>query len=343
MKSLFVSLIFLSYSFSCAQEKLNIGVIGFYNFENLYDTINQEYTDDEEFTPDGTRRYTGEVYLDKLKHLDRVISELGTDHSPDGVSILGVAEIENRTVLKDFCNQEKIKSKGFKIVHYDSRDVRGVDVGLLYNPKYFKVIKSDKLFVDLSEFGDGITRDILWVHGLYLGEELHIMVAHWPSRRGGEEASMPRRCKAAKIMRAKADSIFAENPKANIIAMGDLNDDPTSPSVVKCFQSAGEKYNAINSIFYNPFADYFRKGIGTLAFNDAWNLFDQIIISPSFLNRERTLYYDGAYIFKRSYMIQNDGQYRGYPLRTYNGDIYQGGYSDHFPTYIVLKKRIQNK
>lgn len=322
-----------------AQGKVNVGIIGFYNLENLYDTINQEFTDDEEFTPTGTRRYTGEVYIDKLQHLARVVSELGTDHSPDGPAILGIAEIENRSVLRDLCDQEKLKSRGYQIVHYDSRDIRGVDVGLLYNPKYFKVLKSDKLFVDLSQFGEGITRDILWVQGLYLGEELHVMVAHWPSRRGGEEASMPRRCKAAEIMRAKADSIYAQNPNANIIVMGDLNDDPTSPSIVKCLKAVGEKYNAINTLFYNPFAEYFKKGIGTLAYNDAWNLFDQIMLSSSLLNRERLIYFEGAYIFRRNYMIQPSGQYRGYPLRTFNGDIYQGGYSDHFPTYIVLKKK----
>jgi len=323
-------------------EKFNIGLIGFYNLENLYDTIDQDFVQDEEFTPNGTRRYTGATYIDKLSKLERVLSEMGTDHSPEGIAILGVAEIENRTVLKDLCAQEKLKSRNYKIVHYDSKDARGVDVGLLYNPKYFKVMKSDKIFVDMSDLGEGKTRDILWVQGLFMGEEIHVLVAHWPSRRGGEEASMARRCRAAQVMRAKVDSIYLLNPKANIIAMGDLNDDPTSPSLVDCLKAEGKKELAVNGVFFNPFYDYFRQGIGTLAYNDSWNLFDQIVVSPSLLQTDNGLKFDGGFIFSRSYMLQLDGQYKGYPLRTYSGDIYQGGFSDHFPTYIVIKRKVGN-
>jgi hypothetical protein len=325
-----------------AQEKskYQIGLIGFYNLENLYDTIDQDMVADEEFTPDGPRRYTTEIYTDKLSKLDRVLSELGTDHSPDGLGIIGVAEIENRGVLKDLCIQEKIAARNYKIVHYDSRDARGIDVALLYNPKYFKVLRSDKIFVDMSDLGEGKTRDILWVHGIFLGQEIHVLVAHWPSRRGGEEVSMARRCRSATVMRNKIDSIYAENPNANIIAMGDLNDDPVSPSVVECLQASGVKSLAVGTRLFNPFYDYFKRGIGTLAFADAWNLFDQVIVSSSFLQSNNALQYEGAHIFKRNYMLQLDGQYKGYPLRTYNGDLYQGGYSDHFPTYIVFKKKI---
>lgn len=322
------------------QEKYQVGIIGFYNLENLYDTINQDYVDDQEFTPEGTRRYTGEVYKDKLLHLDKVLSEMGTDHSPDGPAILGVAEIENRSVLKDLVAQNGIKARNYKIAHYDSRDARGVDVGLLYNPKYFKVLQSDKLFVDMSELGEGKTRDILWVKGVFMGEELHIMVGHWPSRRGGEEASMARRCKAAQVMRTKIDSIYLENPDANIVVMGDLNDDPTSKSVVECLHATGDKPQATHGVLFNPFAEYFKKGIGTLAYNDAWNLFDQIMVSPSMVDSNASLKYSSAFIFSRKYMTNMTGQYKGYPFRTYSGDIYAGGYSDHFPTYLVIKKKV---
>lgn len=325
-----------------AQNKYNVGLVGFYNLENLYDTIDQDQVSDEEFTPNGTRRYNGKTYIDKLSKLEQVLSEMGTDDSPDGIAILGVAEIENRSVLKDLCVQPKLKDKKWNIVHYDSKDARGIDVGLLYNPKYFKVINSEKIYVDMTDLGEGKTRDILYVKGLFLGEELHIMVAHWPSRRGGEEASMARRCRAAEFMRNKADSIYLINPNANFIAMGDLNDDPTSPSLTNCLKASGKKESAINGVFFNPFYDYFKKGIGTLAYNDSWNLFDQIVVSSSMLQKENSLKFSSAHIFTRSYMTQMDGQYKGYPFRTYNGDIYQGGYSDHFPTYLVIKKRVGN-
>ena len=340
-KASFLSLLFFfNLCFSQEKEKFQVALVGFYNLENLYDTINQDYVDDQEFTPEGTRRYTGQIYWDKLSKLDRVLSDLGTDHSIDGPAILGVAEIENRSVLRDLCRQEGLKSRNYQIVHYDSKDARGVDVGLLYNPKYFKVLKSEKIFVDLSEFGDGKTRDILYVKGLFLGEELHVMVGHWPSRRGGEEASMARRCKAAQVMRQKSDSVFMENPNANIIAMGDLNDDPVSPSLTDCLKARGTKEEAKDGVFFNPFMDYFNKGIGTLAYNDAWNLFDQIVISPGLVDPNSNLRYSGGFIFSRKYMVSQDGPYRGYPFRTYSGDIYSGGYSDHFPTYLVFKKKL---
>jgi endonuclease/exonuclease/phosphatase family metal-dependent hydrolase len=227
-------------------------------------------------------------------------------------------------------------------VHYDSKDARGIDVALLYNPKYFKVVSSEKIFIDMADLGEGKTRDILYVKGVFMGEELHVMVAHWPSRRGGEEASMARRCRAAEFMRKKADSVYALNPNANIVAMGDLNDDPTSPSLTQCLKAAITKEKAINGMFFNPFADYFRKGIGTLAYNDSWNLFDQIVVSSSMIQKENGLKFDAAYIFTRPYMTQMDGQYKGYPFRTYSGDVYQGGFSDHFPTYMVIKKRVGN-
>lgn len=328
------------YGFGQNKNKFNIGLVGFYNLENLYDTIDQDDVDDEEFTPNGTRRYTSHVYIDKLSKLNRVLSEMGTDHSPDGIAVLGVAEIENRSVLRDLVNQHGLKPRNYQIVHYDSKDLRGVDVGLLYNPKYFKVIKSDRIYVNMVDLGDGKTRDILWVHGIFMGEEMHVMVAHWPSRRGGEEVSMPKRCRVAEYMRAKTDSIMLKNPNAHVVVMGDFNDDPTSPSVLKCLKSAGKKEEAKERIFFNPFYDYFKRGIGTLAYADAWNLFDQVLVSPAFLTPDNSLIYSGGHIFSRGYMVQLDGQYKGYPLRTYNGDIYQGGFSDHFPTYVVFKKKV---
>lgn len=338
---LFLSILIGS-QISNAQDKYVSGIIGFYNFENLYDTIDQDHVQDEEFTPTGTKRYTGEVYRDKLTKLDRVVSEIGTDLNPDGVAILGVAEIENKSVLRDFSSQEKVKSRNYKIVHYDSRDARGVDVALLYNPKYFKVIKSGKIEVDLSDLGEGHTRDILWVNGLFMGEEIYVMVGHWPSRRGGEEVSLERRCRAASTMRMKIDSIQKETPNAKIVVMGDLNDDPTSPSVTDCLKADGDISKASNGVLFNPFYDYFKNGIGTLAYNDSWNLFDQIMISEGFLDkREYSIMYQKAYIFSKSYMKNLTGSYKGYPFRTFAGDMYQGGYSDHFPTYLYFKKKLK--
>jgi len=322
-------------------KQYSIGVIGFYNLENLFDTINQPDVNDEEFTPDGTNLYTGQVYLDKLSKLEEVLSQIGTDLSPDGLSVFGVAEIENESVLIDLANQPKLKSRNYQVVHYNSPDLRGIDVALMYNPKYFKVTGSQSLNVPLkNDKGEPYaTRDVLYVHGLYNGELMHFFVNHWPSRRGGEEASAPGRAMAAGVAKAKIDSIMKADPDAKVVLMGDLNDDPVSPSVTKVLGAKGDREKIKRSELYNPWVDYYKDGIGTLAYNDAWNLFDQIIVSQAFLPKEQKGFFlHKAQIFKKEFMLQNSGRYKGYPKRTFDFGVYMGGYSDHFPTYLVLLK-----
>ena len=330
---------------SASAQKTNykVGLIGFYNLENFYDTINDPNKSDEEFLPNGTKHYTGEVYLDKIGRLAEVLSQIGTDLSPDGLSIIGNAEIENENVLQDLVRHPLLKSRGYKVVHYDSPDERGVDVALLYNPKYFTPLFSESLFVPIFN-QDGtprMTRDILFVYGKFDGEDMYIMVGHWPSRRGGEEVSAPNRAIAAGVCRHKADSITKINPDAKIVIMGDLNDDPISPSVAKVIGSKGEKDKVERGGIYNPWVGMYKQGIGTLAYNDSWNLFDQIMVSSGFLSNNQTGYFfKDAHIFSKPWMIQTTGRYKGYPKRTYDFDNYMAGYSDHFPTYIVLLKRL---
>jgi len=348
MKRLFVfpliTLICLSAFTSKAQEKkYQVAIIGFYNLENFYDTINDPSKNDEEFLPNGSYHYTSEVYKDKVSHLSDVISLIGTDVTADGLALMGCAEIENDTVLNDLIYTPKLESRHYKFVHYNSPDIRGVDVGLIYNPKYFTPKYSMPLFVPLFE-SDGVTprytRDVLYVEGQLLGEPVFIFVNHWPSRRGGEEASAPYRAIAAGVCNHKIDSIIKINPDAKIILMGDLNDDPVSPSMTKVIGAKGDMRDVKRGEIYNPWMNYNRNGIGTLAYNDAWNLFDQIVISSAWLNKnQKGLFYKEADIFKKPWMIQTDGKYKGYPKRTYDFNKYMGGYSDHFPPYLVLLKQ----
>ncbi|MEP7265203.1 MAG: hypothetical protein ABI772_11930 [Bacteroidota bacterium] len=342
-KFLSVLLFCLAITFQGSAQKKNYKVVcvGFYNLENLFDTINQPEVNDEEFTPSGSNHYTPTVYLDKLSKLQTVISDIGKDVSPDGLALMGCAEIENITVLQDLIHQPLLKDRNLQIVHYDSPDERGIDVGLLYNPKYFKVKSSDKLFVTIKN-DDGTlhyTRDILYVYGLLDGEPVHVFVNHWPSRRGGEEASAPNRAMAASVARAKIDSIQKVNPTAKVILMGDLNDDPVSPSLTNVLKATGDTAMVTNGRLFNPWTHYYNQGIGTLAYNDAWNLFDQIVVSQSFLNKDQKgIFLKDAKIYRREFMIQQSGRYKGYPKRTYDYSKYIGGYSDHFPTYLVLYK-----
>lgn len=343
-KNLFTALALIFSVFAAAQSnKYKVSVIGFYNLENLYDTIDNPMVSDEEFLPASERRYNSSIYWDKQERLSTVLSMMGTEVNPDGLALLGVAEVENDTVLNDLVKMPKLKDRKWKVVHYDSPDLRGVDVGLLYNPKYFRLLYSKALFVALP--GDSkesfLTRDVLYVKGLMDGDTVHVYVNHWPSRRGGEERSAPARAAAAGVAKRSIDSVMALNPSAKVVLMGDLNDDPISPSLTKVIGSKGKITDVEPTGFFNPWVDYYKKGIGTTPYQDAWSLFDQIVISGTWLNKEQPGYhYYKPVIFNREFMVQKTGRWRGYSKRTWDGITYNYGYSDHFPVYVLMVKKV---
>ena len=327
-----------------AQEKqYKVAGIGFYNFENLFDTLDTPKVRDTEFTPGGSRLWNTRIYQEKLDHLARVVSELGTELSPDGVAILGVAEIENRSVLEDFVAQPKIKNRNYQIVHYDSPDHRGIDVALIYQPKYFQVTGSKAIPLLIYEDNGErkFTRDILLVSGLFDGDTLHVLVNHWPSRSGGESVSQAYRNAGALVCKNVSDSLLQLNPNAKIVIMGDLNDDPTSPSVKKILNAQRKKEKVKKGGRYNPMYDLYKKGIGTLAWRDSWNLFDQIILSYGLVKPKGEGYqYFRTTVYNKKYLVQKTGQFQGYPFRSFSRNTYIGGFSDHFPVYIFLLKEI---
>ncbi|MBK5283961.1 MAG: hypothetical protein JJE25_01030 [Bacteroidia bacterium] len=337
-----ILVLLLSFSVSGQTHKENnVICIGFYNLENFYDTINDPKTNDEEFLPNGSYRYTSAVYREKIHHLATVISQIGTEISSDGLAVMGCAEVENETVIQDLIYDPLLINRHYAIVHYDSPDIRGIDVGLIYNPTYFKPLFSEPLFVHLPDENGSphYTRDVLYVYGILNGDPVNIFVNHWPSRRGGAETSEPNRAIAAGVCRHKIDSLLAVNKNSRIIVMGDLNDDPVNKSVTKILNATGEMKKVADGKLFNPWVDYYRNGTGTLAYNDSWNLFDQIILSSAFLHKEQAGYnFKEAKIFSKPWMIQQGGRYKGYPKRTYNFNKYAGGYSDHFPSYIILEK-----
>ena len=342
-KIIFFSLLIINSS-TFAQNKYNVSLIGFYNLENLYDTINDPNKNDEEFLPNSTRQYNGRIYWDKLSRLADVISQMGTDITPDGLALLGVAEIENDTVLNDLVKQEKLKNRHLKYVHYNSPDIRGVDVGLIYNPKYFTPVYSKPLFVKLPGGAKDsyLTRDVLYVKGILDGDTIHVFVNHWPSRRGGEERSMPGRAAAAATAKKVIDSLMAINIETKVLLMGDLNDDPISPSITKVLGAKGKMKEVGPGQLFNPWVEMYRRGIGTLAYQDAWGLFDQVIISHGWLNKEKDGYfYNKALIFNKDFFFFFTGKYRGYGKRTWDGNTYNYGYSDHFPVYVVFLKKVK--
>ena len=330
-------------SFSQDQKKdYLVTCVGFYNLENLFDTIVDPDPGkilQDEFTPHGKNHWTSERYHEKLANMSKVISQLGVEVTPDGVAILGVAEVENKTVLEDLVNTTLLKSRNYQIVHYDSPDKRGIDVGLIYNPKYFKVTSSKSITLKIPDDPDFYTRDQLLVNGYLNGEMIHVIVAHWPSRRGGEKRSSPMREAAADLGRSIIDSLQAIEPNAKIFYMGDLNDDPTNVSVKKHLKAVGKEEDITKENLFNPMESFYKKGIGTLAYRDVWNLFDQIMLTPALIDKDYSSYkYYKAKVFNEAFLKQSTGRYKGYPLRTYAGGEYIAGYSDHFPVYLFLIK-----
>lgn len=316
--------------------------VAFYNLENLFDPEDDPYKFDEDFTPDGANHYTQQIYKKKLHNMARAMSQIGIDKAPQGPAFFGVAEIENEKVLLDLVREPELQSRNMRVVHFESPDTRGIDVALLYNPSLFRVLDAKSLLVDISENGKKEhTRDILLVKGILAGDTTHVMVCHWPSRRGGEAASEWKRKKAAALCRSTADKLFNENKDARIIIMGDLNDDPISESVAKVIGAKGKEKDVRARGFFNPWLSMYRKGIGSLSFNDSWNLFDQILISESFLKAEGHKWrYQKAEIFDRAFLRTSFGKFKGYPHRSFSGNTWIDGYSDHFPTVIYLTKAI---
>jgi hypothetical protein len=328
-------------AYSQSEKQYKVVCVGFYNIENLFDTINQPDVRDEEFTPEGRNRWDSERYSEKLDNLCRVISQIGTDMTPDGAAILGLSEIENRSVLIDLAREELLKDRNYQIVHYDGPDRRGVDCALFYNPKYFTETNSQSRRLRVEGRDDFFTRDQLVVSGLLDGEMMHFVVNHWPSRYGGQKRSEPMRIAAAELTRSIVDSLLAIDPNAKVIVMGDLNDDPVDKSVKKVLNTVDAPEKLTRGKLFNPTEKLFRQGIGTLAYRDSWNLFDQMILTQGLVGDDRSDYkFYRVNVFNQPWMLQKEGNFKGYPFRSFGGGTYLGGYSDHFPVYLFLIKEI---
>ncbi len=359
-KILFLALIFSLYHCSSPKQlsttetqnksqttkKVLARTIAFYNLENLFDTIDDPKKRDEDFTPKGRDNWTSEKYKKKLQNLSVVISDIGRKETKTAPAIIGVAEVENRQVLEDLIQTGDLKKENYGIIHFDSPDRRGIDVALLYKKDFFKPVNFKKypLYIYDNDTRQRIyTRDQLLVTGMLDGEKIHVIVDHWPSRRGGEQRSLPKRVKAAELSKKIMDSIRKIEPNAKIILMGDLNDDPASPSVKNVFQTTAKKATALSqNRYYNTMENFYNRGIGTLAYRDSWNLFDQIIITPSLLDdsNPKNFHLWKAGIYSKEFMKNRKGRYKGYPKRTLVGGQFIGGYSDHFPTYIILIREL---
>lgn len=344
MRSLICLLVLISTSLHGQKSKTyTLRTIAFYNLENLFDTRNDTLTFDEDHTPEGRYHWTPELYQKKIGNMTRVLSQIGQDVSETSPDVIGLCEVENRKVLEDLIAHPSLRDKDYGIVHFDSPDMRGIDVALLYKKASFlpSSFKSHRLLL-FDDLGERVyTRDQLVVGGSMDQEEVHFIVNHWPSRRGGASKSQPNRIKAALLNKRIIDSIQELDPNAKIIAMGDLNDDPIDDSLKSILKTKGEVQELDSTSLYNPMEKMFRKGLGSLAYQDKWSLFDQFFMTPNLVNENKEgLSFWKAGIYSPPFLKTSKGKYKGYPLRTHSGGSYTGGYSDHFPAYVFLVKAI---
>ncbi len=344
MNRIYIVLFVFVSSLTYGQKQYKIRTVGFYNLENLFDTINDVNKKDELSPMMEIKANRTKIYHDKLDKLSDVILQLGSEKAKNSPALLGVVEVENETVLQDLVSTEKLRKKRYDFIHFDSPDNRGIDVALLYQSRYFKPVHYEVFNPNIYVNNKKVhTRDILWVNGFLDDEEINVIVNHWPSRRGGEKKSRPLREKAAYRVTQVIEKIRENDADAKIIIMGDFNDDPTNSSFKEVLKTKAKKENLTVKDIYNPYEKMFAKGLNTLGYRDNINLFDQILISEPLVNREDQNDFSSYKLFKsaifnKSFLTQKKGRYKGYPFRSFSNNQYTGGYSDHYPVYMYLIK-----
>ncbi|MGZ5192573.1 MAG: endonuclease/exonuclease/phosphatase family protein [Kaistella sp.] len=391
----FVSILLFGFVFSQQGQLRKVAAVGFFNVENLWDTIQSaDYIDgtkdfsnpafhrsvpldsvkllevteeykgpwsnellrgkkvvryqslSEEFTPKSGKNYNTKIYNQKLANSAKVISELGAQYTKTAPAVVGLIEVENRQVIQDLIKQPALAKYDYGIIHYNTFDARGIDVAIIYQKRRFTPTNSLKKEVKIFD-SEGkkrvYTRDVLVVTGFLDNEKVAFFMNHWPSRSGGEAASAPRRNAAAAVLKQQMDSIRAQDPTTKLIAMGDFNDDPVNTSLKNHLGTvAAKKDLSEEKPYLNLMYPLFKKGVASLAYQNAPNLFDQIIVSKNVLSDQVTKEYSlfKTEVYAPGYLINKEGSFRGYPFRSWNGDKFTGGYSDHFPAFIVLQKEV---
>lgn len=314
MKNLFLALCLFAHVALFSQTTRKIA---FYNVENLFDTIDGP-NDDAEFLPSSKLNWNSARYNEKIAHINQIIKAL------ENPLIMGFCEVENAAVLRDVIKHSEL-SKSYGLVHYESPDARGIDVGMIYDSSVLHLQKSGFIRFTLPGQDKPSTRDILWAKYSLGKDTIFALVNHWPSRRSGQDESQPNRIKAAENARHFIDSLLEKNQHSKIVFMGDLNDYPTdvAPKLIS--------ENLTPMIL--PSSGEFG---GTHNYNNEWDVLDHMMVSPAFLKKKGIKVQKASgEIYSFEYLIT---EYKGQmvPFRTYGGNKYLGGYSDHLPVSIKV-------
>lgn len=346
MKKLFMllGLLLVGLMAISGQDKYSVYGVGFYNQENLFDTCHDEGKNDYDFLPGGSYKWDGLKYTHKLRNMARALADMGTDVLPNvGCALIGLSEVENARVLDALVAQEPLAARGYRYIHVEGPDRRGIDCAVLYNPQLFKPasVKLVPYVQPLEKDSAYFTRGFLTVTGTMGGDRVAAIVCHWPSRYSG---SFYREVAAAQVKVIK-DSLLQRDPATKVMVMGDMNDDPVNKSMAEVLSAKAEIDDVGDGDMYNPWYNVLAKqGKGTLMYNGSWNLFDQIVLSPNLLNKKGVMDFSSLKYWKhqiqhRDYLIQTTGKYKGAPKRTTAGGVWLNGYSDHLPVVVYLVKQ----
>ena len=345
MKHFFFAVIGVLLAFlpASAQKKYSVYGVGFYNQENLFDTCHDEGKRDYDFLPTGSYKWNAMKYNHKLNNMSRALADMGTDVLPNiGCAIIGLAEVENSKALDDLIAQPALSARNYQYVHIEGPDRRGIDCALLYNPSLFSV-KNTRLvpYVQkLKKDSAFYTRGFLTVSGTLADENVAVIVCHLPSR---FSESFYRELGAEQVKAIK-DSLLNDDPNCKVFVMGDMNDDPIDKSMAGILKGKANIKDVNEGDMYNPWYNILvKEGVGTLLYQGSWNLFDQILVTPNLLNKDNnkdfsSLKFWKNQIFKRDYLFQTEGKYKGSPKRTTAGGVWLDGYSDHLPVVVYLVK-----
>ena len=346
MKKIYLLFIALAISnIACAQQKNDTLFVAHWNVENLFDTLDDPKTEDEEFLPSSEKEWNNERVDKKMYNLSRLIRSMNSENGPD---LLGVCEVEHQFLLDTMITQH-LSDKSYKTAYLESLDGRGIDNGIIFNSKKFSLLDIKGHRVDIG--GGYDTRYIL--EGIFLFEKkdtIYFFVNHWPSRRGGEDESEPKRISAAKTLRSVVDEILSKNSKSNIIIVGDFNDEPTNISITEYLKAQPFLCDSLDDenlhedfgtdLFNLSYKAWF-DGSGSYKYKDDFNMLDQIIISKELLLGEKIIYTCNSFeVYKPYLMVTRTGKFQGAPFPTYGGKRYLGGYSDHFP--VTAKFIVRN-
>jgi hypothetical protein len=327
-------------AFTPSDTGQNVRIV-FYNTENLYDPYNDSTKNDDDFTSTGSKHWNYGRFSTKLAHIAKMLLAIGEQRLP---AIVGLCEVENRYVLNKLVHESPLKKFSYHIIQYDSPDLRGIDVAVLYRTEGFLPVSSRPVRIRFPADTNLHTRDILYIKGiLFRKDTLHLFVNHWPSKLGGSAESEKRRRVVAETLRYSVDSIFEKNPEAKILIMGDFNEEPDQPGIRDILHAedlpADLLPHHLIDLMY-PFLKEWKTG--THKYKGKWSVIDQFIVSGSLLDDSHGLHIspEDVHIFHSDFLLETESSIPGSrPARTYSGPRYTGGFSDHLPIYLDIEER----